>query len=80
MTIEKIGILQQALEKKKWQEILGKEYRQKQALQDIEDIFLYAFNLPTPEETQSLLEKLSYIMEKVNNKDMDTNAKLLDWL
>lgn len=79
MTIEKIGILQQALEKKKHQEMLRKEYRQNQTLQEIKDIFLDAFNLPTPEETKPLLEKLSDIVEKVNNEDLDTSTKLLDW-
>ena len=79
MTIEKIGILQQALEKKKHQEMLRREHRQKQALQDIKDIFLDAFSLPTPEETKPLLEQLLDIVEKVNNEDIDTNAKLLEW-
>ena len=77
--IKEIGILQQALEKKKHQEILRKEYRQRHKLQDIKDIFLDAFILPTPEETKPLLEKLLYIMEKLNNEDIDTSAKLLEW-
>ena len=78
MTIEKIGILQQALEKKKHQEKLKREHRQKKALQDIKDIFLDAFNLPTLKETKPLLEQLSDIVEKINNEDLDTNAKLLE--
>ena len=79
MTIEKIRILQKALEKKKHQAMLRREYRQKQALQDIKDIFLDAFSLPTPEETKPLLEQLSDIVEKINNEDLDTNAKLFEW-
>lgn len=35
-----------------------KEYRKKKALQDVKDIFLDAFSLPTPEATKKLLEKL----------------------
>ena len=79
MTIEEIGILQQALEKKKHQKKFRKEFRQKQALQDIKEIFLDAFSLPTPKETKPLLEKLIEIVEKVNNEDIDTSAKLLEW-
>ena len=79
MTIEKISILQQALEKKKHQEILKREHRQKQDLQDIKDIFLDSFNLPTLEETKPLIEKLIDIVEKVSNEDLDTTAKLLEW-
>ena len=79
MTLEQIGILQQALERKKHQEILRREHRQKQALQDIKDIFLDAFSLPTPEETKPLIEQLINIMEKVSNEDLDTNANFLEW-
>lgn len=79
MTIEEIGILQQALERKKHQEVLRKEFRKKIPLQDIKDIFLDAFNLPTPEESKTLLEQLLDIMEQVNNEEQDTNAKLLEW-
>ena len=79
MTIEKIGILQQALEKKKHQEMLRKEYRKKQALQEIKDIFLDAFIFPTPKETKPLLEQLSKNVEKVNNEDIDASAKILKW-
>ena len=59
--------------------MLRKEYRKKQALQEIKDIFLDAFSLPTHEETKPLLEQLIDIVEKVNNEDLDTNAKLLEW-
>ena len=79
MTLEQIGILQQALERKKNQEILGREHRQKQALQDIKDIFLDAFNLSNLKEIKQLLEQLSNIVEKMNNEDMNTNAKLFEW-
>ena len=79
MKIEKINMVQQAIEKKKHQEILKKEHRHKQALQDIKYIFLDAFNFPTPEKTQPLLEQMSDIVEKINNEDLDTNAKLLEW-
>ena len=54
-------------------------HRHKQALQDIEDIFLDAFSLPTLEETKPLIEKLTNLMEKVTTEDLDTNSKLLEW-
>ena len=65
MTLEQIGILQQALERKKHQEMLRRDHRQKKVLKYIKDIFLDAFSLPTPEETKSLIEQLKDILEKV---------------
>ena len=59
--------------------MLRREHRQKQALQDIKEIFLDAFSLPTPEEIKPLIEKLTYIVKKVNNEDLDTTTKLLEW-
>ena len=78
MTIEKINMLQQALEKKKHQEMHRREHRQKQALQDNKDIFLDAFILPTPKETKPLIEQLIDIVEKVSNEDLDTII-FLEW-
>ena len=51
-----MGILQQALAKKKHQEMLGREHGKKQALKDIKDIFLDVFDLPTLDETKPLIE------------------------
>ena len=79
MTLEDIGIMQEAMEKKKQQEILIKEYKQRQALQDIKDIFLDAFNLQTPNKSKPMIEKLSEIVEQVNNKDQEANVKLMEW-
>ena len=39
MTLEHINIMQEALERKKNQEILKKEYKKRQALHEIKDIF-----------------------------------------
>ena len=55
--------------------MIRREYRQKKALQDIKDIFLDAFSLPTPNETKPLMEQLIDIVEKDNTKDLDTNSK-----
>ena len=52
MSLEDINMMQATLEKKKQQEILRKEYKQRHALQDIKDIFLDAFTLPPPDESK----------------------------
>ena len=71
--------MQQALEREKKQEILINEYKKKKALHEIKDIFLDAFSLQTPNETKPFMEKLSNIVDQVQNEDLDTNAKLLEW-
>ena len=44
-TLEKINLMQEALERKKKQEILKNEYKQKKSLHEIKEIFLDAFSL-----------------------------------
>ena len=41
-------------------------------------IFLEAFSLPTLEETKLIIEKLTSLVEKVNDTDLDSNVKLLE--
>ena len=60
--------------------MLKREHRKKQALQDIKDIFLDTFSLPTLDETKPPIEQLTHIVEKVSDANLDTNAKLLEWL
>ena len=50
--------MQETLERKKNQEILRKEYKQRQALHEIKDIFFDYFNFETPNESKNILEKL----------------------
>ena len=71
--------MQEALERAKKQEILRNEYKKKKALHEIKDIFLDAFSLQIPNETKPIMEQLSNIVEKVQNEDLHTNAKLLKW-
>ena len=59
--------------------MLRREHRQKQALQDIKNIFLDAFSLQNLDETKPLMVQVTDIVEKVNNEDQDANAKLLEW-
>ena len=79
ITIEQMSILQDALAKKKNQELLRREHRQKQDLLDIKEIFLDAFSLPTSEETKLIIEWLTNLVEKVNVVDLESNVKLLEW-
>ena len=79
MTLEEINLMQATLERKKQQEILRKEYKQRHALQDIKEIFLDAFTLPPPDQSKEIMEQLSDIVEQVTNEDLDTNVKLMEW-
>lgn len=79
ITIEQMSILQDALARKKNQELLRREHSQKQALQDIKDIFLNAFSLPAPEEDKPIMEQLVNIVEQIIDADLDSDVKLLEW-
>ena len=61
--------MHEALERKKNKKILIKEHKPRQALQEIKDIFLDAFSLQTPDESQPILEKISKIVEALTNQD-----------
>ena len=78
LTLEDINMMQVALKKKKQQEIMRKEYKQKHAMQDIKDIFLDAFSLPPPNETKDIMEQLSNIVEQVTNANLDINFIFLE--
>ena len=79
MNLEQINIMQEALERKKKQEIPRNEYKKKQGLHEIKDIFLDAFSLQTPDESKPILEQLSEIVDQVTSEDQDTNVKLMEW-
>ena len=78
ISIEQITKMQEALNRRKRQEILRKEYKQRQALHEIKDIFLDASSLQIPNETKPILEQLSNIVEQVTNEDQETNVKLME--
>ena len=80
LTIEKINEIQGALDRRKRQEVLRKEFKHNQALNDIKDIFVDAFSLHSPNESKPIMEKLSNIVDQVTNEDHDTNVKLMKWL
>ena len=46
---------------------------------EIKDIFLDAFSLPIPNEIKPIMEELSIIVDQVQNEDLNTNVKLLEW-
>ena len=79
INMEQITKMQEALDRRKRQEILRKEYKQRQALHEIKDIFLDAFSLQTPDKTKPIMEQVSDIVEQVINEDQETNVKLMEW-
>ena len=79
LTEEKMNEIQSALEKRR-QEALRKDYKYKQNMNDIKDIFMDAFNLQPPDVNRPILEQLSDLVDQVNNEDHDTIAKLMEWL
>ena len=46
---------------------------------EIKDIFLDAFSLQVPNETKPIMEQLSNIVDQVQNEDLETNVKLVEW-
>ena len=71
--------IQSALDKRTRQETIRKEYKHKQVMNEIKDIFMDAFNLQPPYSSRPILEQLSSIVDQVNNKDHDMNVKLMEW-
>ena len=63
LTIEKITEIQDALDRRKRKEILRKEFKHKQALNDIKEIFMDAFSLQSLDETNPIMEQLSDIVD-----------------
>ena len=79
LTEEKINEIQSALDQKRRQEAMRKDYKYKQAMNGIKDIFMDAFSLQPPDSSRPILEQLSDIVDQVNNEDHDTNVKLMEW-
>ena len=79
MTIDQINEVQEALERKKKKEVLRNEYKQRQDLVEIKDIFLDAFSLHVPNEIEPIMEQLANRVDQVQTKDLETNVKLLEW-
>ena len=79
LTKEKITKIPNALDRRRRQEVLRKEYKYRQALNQIKDIFMDAFILQSPDESRPIVEKLSDIVDQVTNEDHDTNTKLMEW-
>ena len=79
LTEEKINEIQSALDKRRRQEAMRKEYKYKQAMNEIKYIFMDAFSLQPLDVNRPILEQLSDIVDQVNNEDHDTNAKLMEW-
>ena len=71
--------IQSALDRRRRQEAMRKEFKYRQAMNEIKDIFMDAFSLQPPDETRPIIEQLLDIVDQVNNKDHDTNPKLMEW-
>ena len=71
--------IQSALDKRRRQEALRKDFKYKQAMNEIKDIFMDAFSLQPSDVNRPILEQLSDIVDQVNNEDHDTSAKLIEW-
>ena len=48
-------------------------------MNEIKDIFMDAFSLQPLDSNKPILEQLYHIADQVNDEDLDTNAKLLEW-
>ena len=80
LTKEKMNEIQSALNKKRRQEAMRKYYKYKQAMNEIKDILMDAFNLQPPNSSKPIIDQLSDIVDQVNNEeDQDTSAKLMEW-
>ena len=69
LTKEKMNEIQSALDKRRRQEAMRKEYKYKEAMNEIKDIFMDAFSLQPPYAKRPILEQLSDIVDQVNNED-----------
>ena len=79
LTEEKMNEIQSALDKRRRQEAMRKECKYRQAMSEIKDIFMDSFSLQPLDASRLILEKLSNIVDQVNNEDHDTNEKLMEW-
>ena len=59
LTEENINEIQSALDRRRRQEVLRKEYKYRQALNGIKDIFMNAFILQSPDESIPIVDQLS---------------------
>ena len=58
---------------------MRKEYKQRNAMQSIKEIFLDAFIVMSLDESKDIIEKLSDIVDQMQDAELDTNVKLLEW-
>ena len=58
---------------------MRKDYKYNQAMNEIKDIFMDAFSLQPPDSNRPILEQLSQIVDQVNDEDLDTSVKLMEW-
>ena len=69
LTEEKINEIQSALDRRRRQEALRKEHKNRHALNEIKDIFMDGFCLQSPDESRPIIEQLSNIVDQVTSQD-----------
>ena len=79
ITIQEMSILQEALKRKKRQELRWK-HKKKKFLHEIKDVLFDAFGPPEINESKPIIEKLVTIVDRIKNEDLNSNVKLLEWL
>ena len=79
MTLDDLNVLQATIERRKQQEIMRNEHKQRNAMQNIKDIFLDAFTITSLDESKDIIEHLLDIVDQVTDVNLDTNVKLLEW-
>ena len=78
LSLEKIQVMQHALNQKTKQEQKRRELRQQEVIHDIKDIYVEAFDITDVNVDQTIGEKLVHIVDKINIEDMETNTKLMN--
>ena len=48
-------------------------------MQNIKDIFLDAFSITSLDESKDIIKQLSDIVDQVQDVDLESNVKLLEW-
>lgn len=75
LTLEQTILLQEFLTKKKRQEEIRREHKQKQVLNDVNHTFVDAFVIHNFEEGAPIINQIVNIVDQVNDGDMESNVK-----
>ena len=79
LTLQKYLLLQEILKKRKRQEELQRQLKKKQVLQDVNHIFVDAFDIHNFDEGTPIIDQLVNIIDQENSKKLESNEKLIYW-